>query len=128
MPGERILVVDDDEITKRFLTSLLTDEGYELDVAAHADQALELCLTHRPALVIGELVVPCRAGALLLTALAELEGMAGVPLVVLSLRDREEDVVRGLTAGADDYIIKPFNARELVVRIRKQLDRPKVAG
>jgi DNA-binding response OmpR family regulator len=52
--------------------------------------------------------------------------MARVPLIILSLRDREEDVVRGLEAGADDYIVKPFNARELLVRVRKQLCRPKL--
>ena len=63
-----------------------------------------------------------------ITALLERQSMARVPLIILSIRDREEDVIRGLEAGADDYIVKPFNARELVVRVRKQLCRPKLDG
>ena len=48
--------------------------------------------------------------------------LARVPVVILSMRDSEEDIVRGLEMGADDYVVKPFNARELIARVRKQLD------
>jgi two-component system KDP operon response regulator KdpE len=49
------------------------------------------------------------------------ERLSRIPVVILSMRDREEDIVRGLEMGADDYVVKPFNARELVARVRKQL-------
>ena len=58
------------------------------------------------------------------------ERLSRIPVVILSMRDREEDIVRGLEMGADDYVVKPFNARELVARVRKQLEssRREVVG
>ena len=128
MPGEKILVVDEDEVTNRFISTLLTDDGYEVYAALGAEDALDLNQEHRPDLILGELCIPCRAGSALIMALLEKQNTARVPLIILSIRDREEDVIRGLEAGADDYIVKPFNARELVVRVRKQLCRPKLDG
>ena len=58
-----------------------------------------------------------------LRALRGEDGLANIPVVILSMKNREEDIVRGLEEGADDYVVKPFNARELVVRVRKQLQR-----
>ena len=126
MPGEKILIVDEDEVTNRFLSTLLTDSGYQVFSALSADQAIDLCRANEPDLALGDLCIPSRAGAILIAALKEQKCMARVPLIILSIRDREEDVVHGLEAGADDYVVKPFNARELVVRVRKQLDRPKL--
>jgi len=128
MPGEKILVVDEDEVTNRFISTLLTDDGYEVYAALGAEAALDLNHEHQPDLILGELCIPCRAGSALITTLLEKQNMARVPLIILSIRDREEDVIRGLEAGADDYMVKPFNARELVVRVRKQLCRPKLDG
>ena len=76
-------------------------------------------------MVLGELVIPYRDRSSVLRAFRDDERLGNVPLVILSLRDREESVVHGLEEGADDYMVKPFNARELLVRIRKQLDRAK---
>jgi DNA-binding response OmpR family regulator len=126
MPGKKILVIDEDEVTNRFISTLLTDGGYEVTSALSAEQALDMNRQHQPSLVLGDLFIPSRAGSALIAALLDQPNMARVPLIILSLRDREEDVVRGLEAGADDYIVKPFNARELLVRVRKQLCRPKL--
>jgi len=123
--GERILVADDDRLTARFVSSLLREEGFEVLVAEDGDHALELALKHEPDLIVTDLLMPYRDGFGLLRSLRADSRTAETPLIILSMRDREEDIVRGLEQGADDYMIKPFNARELVVRIRKLLDRPR---
>ncbi len=125
MAGERILVIDDDRVTSRFLSSLLTAEGYDVLLAENGEQALDLAGRHAFELVLGELVIPYRDRSSVLRAFRDDERLGNVPLVILSVRDREEDVVHGLEEGADDYMVKPFNAREQLVRIRKQLDRGK---
>jgi len=126
--GERILIAEDDPITARFVSSLLLEQGYEVLVAEDGEHAVELALKHRPDLIISDLIMPYRDGFMVLRTLRSTEELAEIPIVILSMRDREEDIVRGLEGGADDYVIKPFNARELLARIRKQLDRSKAVG
>ena len=123
MARVRILVADDDRVTSRFVKSLLEGEGYEVMVANDGEHAIELALEHRPDLIVSDLIMPYRDGYEVVSALRDDERLAGVPIVILSMKEREEDIVRGLEQGADEYIVKPFNARELVVRIRKQLQR-----
>jgi len=119
----RILVADDDRVTSRFVSSLLEGEGYEVLVAADGEHAVELALEHEPDLIVSDLIMPYRDGFEVLRALRAERRLSQVPVVILSMKDREEDIVRCLEEGADDYVVKPFNARELVVRIRKQLQR-----
>jgi DNA-binding response OmpR family regulator len=119
----RILVADDDRVTSRFVSSLLEGEGYEVLVADDGEHALELALEHTPDLIVSDLIMPYRDGFEVLRALRSEDRLARVPVVILSMKDREEDIVRGLEEGADDYVVKPFNARELVVRVRKLLQR-----
>lgn len=123
MAAGRILVADDDRITTRFVRSLLEAEGYEVLVAEDGEHAVELALLHEPDLIVCDLVMPYRDGFEVLRAMRSNRRLARVPAVILSMKDREEDIVRGLEEGADDYVVKPFNARELVVRIRKLLQR-----
>ena len=123
MSGRRILIADDDAVTTRFLASLLEEAGYEVLVAGDGRQAFELAVAHHPDLILCDLVMPYRDGYALLRSLRGQNGLNHVPVVILSALDREEDIVRGLEAGAEDYVVKPFNARELIVRIRKQLER-----
>ncbi len=123
MAHETILVAEDDPVTARFLRSLLADKGYAVLSAEDGEQALELAERHRPQLIITDLVMPYRDGFSVLRGTRGDDGLGETPLLILSMRDREEDIVRGLEDGADDYMIKPFNARELLVRVRKLLDR-----
>jgi DNA-binding response OmpR family regulator len=121
--SERILVADDDRVTARFLDSLLREKGYDVAVADDGERALEMAAARRPDLVLSDMVMPYRDGMDLLRTLRADPVLADVPVILLSLKDREEDIVAGLEQGADDYVVKPFNARELLARIRKLLDR-----
>jgi DNA-binding response OmpR family regulator len=123
MAGERILLAEDDPVTCRFLASLLREKGYDVLLAEDGEDAYRLAVDRRPDLIVTDLVMPYRDGIEFLSALRRDLALADIPIVVLSMKDKEEDIVRGLEIGADDYVVKPFNARELLTRIRKQLDR-----
>ena len=123
MAGEKILLADDDAVTTRFVSSLLEQAGYDVLIAEDGRQAYRMAVDHCPDLIVADLVMPYQDGYALLRALRTQNGLSRVPVVILSALDREEDIVRGLEEGADDYVVKPFNARELVVRIRKLLAR-----
>ena len=123
MAPRQILVVDDDPINARFIASLLREHEYDVLVAEDGAQALELVQKHELAMVVCDLVMPYRDGYSVLRAIRRNEAFRELPVLLLSMRDREEDIVKGLEEGADDYVIKPFNARELLARIRKILNR-----
>ena len=125
MHDARILVAEDDPVTVRFLQSLLEEHGFQVMVAEDGRHAHELAVGGSPDLIISDLVMPYRDGFGLIRALRSLEELTRVPIIILSMKDREADIVRGLEEGADDYVVKPFNARELLARVRKQLDRPR---
>jgi len=121
--GARILVADDDPVAARFVASLLREKGYEVLVAADGENAYEIATKLKPELIVSDLVMPYRDGFDIVRAVRDNEALAHVPIVILSMKDREEDIVRGLETGADDYVVKPFNARELLARVRKLLAR-----
>ena len=123
MNVERILVAEDDPVTLRFVSSLLLEKGYEVVEAEDGGQAFDLAVDKVPDLIISDLVMPYRDGFGLLRALRGDRRLKHVPVIILSMKDRENDIVRGLEQGADDYIVKPFNARELLARVKKQLNR-----
>jgi DNA-binding response OmpR family regulator len=125
LAGERILVVDDDPVTSRFLSALLSEGGYTVQLSREAEHAMELAQKFTFDLILGELLMPFRDRSSLLRAFRQEERVARTPLIVLSVRDAEEEIVRGLEDGADDYVVKPFRARELLARVRKALDRPR---
>jgi len=119
----RILVADDDPVTLRFLVALLRREGFEVLDAEDGQRAIELARAHRPDLVVTDLLMPYRDGYEVLRALREDEALRSTPVIVLSMKDREEDIVRGFTEGAVDWVVKPFQPRELLARIRARLER-----
>jgi DNA-binding response OmpR family regulator len=120
--AKRILVAEDDPVTARFVGSLLTEHGYDVLVADDGDHALELAAEAAPDLIVSDLVMPYRDGFEVLRTLRSDPRFRAIPVVILSMRDREEDIVRGFEQGADDYVVKPFNARELVARVKKLLE------
>jgi len=116
----RILVVDDEPQLLRALATNLRARGYEVDQAATGEAALMLAASHHPDLVVLDLGLPGIDG---LEVIAGLRGWNTVPIVVLSVREREADKVAALDAGADDYVTKPFGMDELLARMRAALRR-----
>jgi two-component system KDP operon response regulator KdpE len=116
----RILVVDDEPQLLRALATNLKARGYEVDQAATGEAALMLAASHHPDLVVLDLGLPGIDG---LEVIAGLRGWSEVPIVVLSVREREADKVAALDAGADDYVTKPFGMDELLARLRAALRR-----
>lgn len=123
MAGETILVAEDEPVTSRFLVSLLEGKGYRVLVAEDGANAFKLATGAKPDLILSDLVMPYKDGFDVLRAIRKDPAVAEIPVIILSMKDREEDIVHGLEMGADDYVVKPFNARELLARIRIQLDR-----
>lgn len=123
MSDELILIAEDDPVTALFLRTLLTDKGYEVAQARDIEEAYRVFLERKPRLILGELASPSHDPFQLLRAVRRDWGHGETPFIILSLRNREEDIVRGFEEGADDYVVKPFNARELLARIRRLLER-----
>lgn len=120
--AKRVLVAEDDAVTRRFVVSLLAEQGYDVLVAEDGEHALETAVSATPDLIVSDLVMPYRDGFEVLRAIRNDPRVSGIPILILSMRDREEDIVRGFELGADEYVVKPFNARELVSRVRKLLE------
>ncbi|MGQ0632622.1 MAG: response regulator [Sporichthyaceae bacterium] len=121
-PGrERILVVDDNADMRTFLVSLLGDH-YEVDIAVDGVQALARARTELPDVVLTDVMMPNLDGFGLLREMAADPALRDVPVIMVSARAGEEGVSRGLEAGATDYVLKPFSARELLARVRATLE------
>jgi serine phosphatase RsbU (regulator of sigma subunit)/anti-sigma regulatory factor (Ser/Thr protein kinase) len=116
-----VLVVDDNADMRRYISGLL-DDTYEVVTAEDGAAALEAALEVRPDLVISDVMMPNLDGFGLLKALRSEAATSGTPVILLSARAGEESAVEGLEAGADDYLIKPFSAIELLARVRSNLE------
>lgn len=116
----RILIVDDDAALSEMLQIVLKQEGYETVRCATGTGALEAMRETDPDLVLLDLMLPGRDGVLVCR---DMRAESGVPIVMLTARSDTADVVAGLEAGADDYIAKPFKAKELLARIKTRLRR-----
>jgi PAS domain S-box-containing protein len=117
----RVLVVDDNADMRRYISSLLAGT-YLVDVAPDGAVALEMARVHLPDLVLTDVMMPNLDGYGLLKALRKDPRTAHVPVVMVSARSGEEAAIEGLDAGADDFLVKPFSALELVARVRSNLE------
>jgi len=109
-----ILVVEDDAPVRRFLRTALTAHGYRVAEAESAAEALATITTAHPDVLLLDLGLPDRDG---IDVTREIREWGSLPIIVISARGREEDKVRALDAGADDYLTKPFGTKELLARI-----------
>ncbi len=116
----RVLVVDDDAALAEMLSLVLRNEGFEPIWCAHGDKAMTTFRDSRPDLVLLDVMLPGRDGV---DVCREIRAESMVPIVMLTARSDTIDVVAGLEAGADDYVAKPFKAKELLARIRTRLRR-----
>jgi two-component system KDP operon response regulator KdpE len=118
--GLRILIVEDEADIRRFVRLALQSEGHEVFEADGVKRALIDAGTRRPDLVVLDLGLPDGDGV---DFIRDLRGWSAVPVIVLSARSSEADKIAALDAGADDYLVKPFGAGELLARVRAQLRR-----
>jgi DNA-binding response OmpR family regulator len=118
----RILVVDDDPTVSEVVARYLERDGYVVETASNGRRALDRALTEPPDLVVLDLMLPGMDG---LEVCRRLRALAPVPLIILTARGQESDRIIGLELGADDYVAKPFSAKELVARVRAVLRRAK---
>ncbi|NUL48395.1 response regulator transcription factor [Cellulosimicrobium funkei] len=114
----RILVVDDDEALSEMIGIVLRNDGFEPTFCADGSQALEMFRSTRPELVLLDLMLPGMDGIEVCQAI---RAESDTPIVMLTAKSDTSDVVRGLEAGADDYVPKPFKPAELVARVRARL-------
>ncbi len=116
----RVLVVDDDTALAEMLGIVLKGEGFEPVFCADGARAFSVFRETRPDLVLLDLMLPGRDG---IDVCKQIRAESGVPIVMLTAKTDTVDVVVGLESGADDYVVKPFKAKELVARIRARLRR-----
>jgi DNA-binding response OmpR family regulator len=116
----RILVIDDEEDIRTLLRELLERAGYSVDEAADGKAGLRQLYANAPALVILDVSMPDMDGY---EALERIRDLSDVPVLMLTARTQELEKVRGLSAGADDYVAKPFGRQELLARVQALLRR-----
>ncbi len=120
MKQEHILVVDDDREIVKAIAILLEQEGYQVLKAYDGMQALDLLASNPVRLVLIDVMMPKLDG---LSAVMKIRERQNIPIIVLSAKSEETDKVLGLSMGADDYVAKPYNPRELAARVKSHLRR-----
>jgi signal transduction histidine kinase len=123
----RVLIVDDNADLREYMTRLL-GAHWQVEAVTDGERALAAVREHPPDLVVADVMMPNLDGFGLLRALRATPTTAGVPVLLLSARAGEDARVEGLEAGADDYLVKPFSARELVARVRVLLEQRSLAA
>jgi two-component system KDP operon response regulator KdpE len=122
---QTILVVDDEERMARFIRLNLEHDGYEVVETYRGMEALHALRDSMPSLILLDVMMPDADGFDILRMIREI---SSVPVIMLTARGEEDDRVKGLELGADDYVTKPFSPRELVSRVRAVLRRTEAAG
>ncbi len=123
MSGQTILVVDDDKEIVRLVRAYLEKAGYQVLTAYEGETALHILRRERPVLVVLDLMLPDRDGWDITRVVRSDSSLAHIPIIMLTARIDDTDKIIGLELGADDYVTKPFNPREVVARVRSVLRR-----
>jgi len=121
----RILVVDDEPRYLRLIEANLASDGYQVIKATNGQEAVDRVASHQPDLVLMDIMMPVLDG---FGATERIREFSNVPIIVVTARGEEGARVRGLDLGADDYIVKPFSATELLARVRAVIRRAKVSS
>jgi len=118
---EKILIVEDQPQVIRLVTEVLRAVGYDVIAATSSDIAIEMAATEQPALILLDIMFPHGPDGFELCR--RIRQFSDLPVIMLTARARENDILRGFEVGADDYLTKPFNAKELVARVQAVLRR-----
>ena len=123
----RILVVDDDREVVRLIRAYLEQAGFEVLAAYDGDTAVHVIRRERPDLLLLDLMLPGKDGWAITRLVRAEPSLAHIPIIMLTARVDDTDKIVGLELGADDYVTKPYNPREVVARVRARLRQPDVA-
>ncbi len=121
----QILIVDDEPRYVRLMEANLISEGYQIIKATNGQEAVDAVDKHHPDLVLLDVMMPVLSG---FDACARIREFSNVPIVMVTAKGDEQDRVKGLDVGADDYIVKPYSATELLARVRAVLRRAQLSG
>ncbi|MFA6186016.1 MAG: response regulator [Phycisphaerae bacterium] len=124
MANEKILIVDDEEDVLELVRYNLDKNGYKVETAATGEQALAKARAKLPDLIILDLMLPGIDGLDVCKKLKNDTKTQNIPVIMLTAKGEETDIVTGLELGADDYVTKPFSPKVLIARIRRILQRP----
>ncbi|MBK9578521.1 MAG: response regulator transcription factor [Fibrobacterota bacterium] len=121
MAKKTIFVIDDDPMITILLEHILSREGYEIAKASDGREAVDMgqAMKVAPDLVISDNMLPFLSGVELVPILRSLDGWERVPIVMLTAKGQEADIRRAFDAGADDYLVKPFQPGELLARLKR---------
>jgi len=123
MANETILIIEDDADIRELISYNMTREGYKILECASAEEATKLLQRKLPDLILLDLMLPGTDGFAFCRAIRSEERTARLPVIMVTARDEDADIVAGLEVGADDYMTKPFSARILSARVRAVLRR-----
>ena len=119
----KILIIEDESAIREMISMALRPEGYEILELDTGKEAIQLIIDHQPALLLLDWMLPDISGLDLAKRIKRDDSISDTPIIMLTARSEENDKVRGLESGADDYITKPFSTRELKARIKAVLRR-----
>ncbi|GAA0114919.1 response regulator transcription factor [Clostridium senegalense] len=120
--NDKILIVDDDEEIRNLISVYLENEGYQTVRVGNAIEALSILKTETISLILLDIMMPEMDG---IEACIKIRNLENMPIIMLSAKSEDMNKIHGLAAGADDYMIKPFNPMELMARVKSQLRRYK---
>lgn len=124
VPKETILVIEDERDIRELLKFQLQQEGFKIETAETGEQALKILKTTKVSLILLDLMLPGMDGLEICRRLKSKPKTRDIPIIILTAKGSEADIVKGLGLGADDYVGKPFSSKVLIARIRTVLRRP----
>jgi len=127
MTRESILIVEDDKHISRLVAYNLEKAGYDCAAVNNGGKALDILAKKRPDMVILDIMLPDMDGFEVCRVIKQDAGLKNIPVIILTAKGEEVDRIVGLELGADDYVVKPFSPRELILRIKAVLKRGRIA-
>ncbi len=122
--AKKIILAEDEPQIARLIEFKLKKEGYQVTWKENGEEALEAIKADKPDLVLLDVMMPVMDGYEVLRRLKEDENLKSIPVIMLTARAQERDVVKGINSGAEDYITKPFHPAELLARVKRILGKP----